>query len=184
VVQVKSATTAHGADELPQQPKYQGRGQPPKAQYPTCARRLSQIATCAPADKWVQRVYRRRGDDTPLTSRFLVLAVRPASRRIAKGPDRELPERLLICEWPDGAQTPERYWLSNLPADTDPDHLAYLAKGRWRIEQDYRELKHGLGLDHFEGRSWRGWHHHVTLASIAHAFLTTERQNPKVPAPA
>lgn len=62
--------------------------------------------------------------------------------------------------------------------------LVRLAKVRWRIEHDYRELKHGLGLDHFEGRSWLGWHHHVTLVTAAHAFLAEQRLAPKVPAPA
>lgn len=55
---------------------------------------------------------------------------------------------------------------------------------RWRIEHDYRELKHGLGLDHFEGRTWRGWHHHVTLVTAAQAFLTLRRLAPKVHTPA
>jgi len=71
------------------------------------------------------------------------------------------PARLLI-EWPADARAPTDYWLSNLPADTPIAGLVRLAKVRWRIEHDYRELKHGLGLDHFEGRSWAGWHHHVT----------------------
>ncbi|MBB4944271.1 SRSO17 transposase [Streptosporangium album] len=62
--------------------------------------------------------------------------------------------------------------------------LVGLAKIRWRIEHDYRELKTGLGLDHFEGRTWSGWHHHVTLVSVAHAFCTLERLNPKAPAAA
>ncbi|MCT9113446.1 transposase, partial [Streptomyces mirabilis] len=85
-------------------------------------------------------------------------------------------------EWPADAEAPTDYWLSNLPADTPIIDLVRLAKVRWRIEHDYRELKHGLGLDHFEGRSWPGWHHHVTLATAAHAFLTEQRLAPKVPA--
>ena len=85
----------------------------------------------------------------------------------------------LLAEWPEGAEAPTDYWLSNLPADTPIAELVRLAKIRWRIEHDYRELKHGLGLDHFEGRSWTGWHHHVTLVTAAHAFLTEQRLAPK-----
>ncbi|MFI6054415.1 transposase, partial [Streptomyces violascens] len=81
------------------------------------------------------------------------------------------------------ATEPTGYWLSTLPADTPITELVRLAKIRWRIEHDYRELKHGLGLDHFEGRSWAGWHHHVTLATAAHAFLTEQRLSPKADTP-
>lgn len=93
--------------------------------------------------------------------------------------DGVLPEVTLLAEWPEGAQQPTDYWLSNLPAGTPVAELVRLAKIRWRIEHDYRELKHGLGLDHFEGRSWNGWHHHVTLVTAAHAFLTEQRLAPK-----
>ncbi|MFL4903471.1 transposase [Streptomyces sp. MMS24-I2-30] len=68
--------------------------------------------------------------------------------------------------------------MSNLPATTPIADLVRWAKMRWRIEHDYRELKHGLGLDHFEGRTWRGWHHHVTLVTAARAFLTLRRLGP------
>ncbi|MGW2769102.1 transposase, partial [Streptomyces sp. NPDC001275] len=90
-----------------------------------------------------------------------------------------LPEVTLLVEWPEDAEAPTDYWLSNLPAATTLAELVRLAKIRWRIEHDYRELKHGLGLDHFEGRSWTGWHHHVTLVTAAHAFLTEQRLIPK-----
>ncbi|GLV85888.1 hypothetical protein Slala03_55770 [Streptomyces lavendulae subsp. lavendulae] len=83
-----------------------------------------------------------------------------------------------------GSEAPTDYWLSSLPAHTPITELVSLAKVRWRIEHDYRELKHGLGLDHFEGRSWPGWHHHVTLVTAAQAFLTEQRLIPKVPGPA
>jgi SRSO17 transposase len=76
------------------------------------------------------------------------------------------------------------YWLSNLPPDTLLQQLVRLAKIRWRIEHDYRELKDGLGLDHFEGRSYTGWHRHVTLAALAQAFCSLLRNDPKAPAPA
>jgi hypothetical protein len=79
---------------------------------------------------------------------------------------------------PDQPQ-PVKYWLASLPEDTPLQELVRLAKLRWRIEHDYRELKDGLGLDHFEGRSFGGWHHHVTLVSAAHAFVTLQRLDPK-----
>ncbi len=88
--------------------------------------------------------------------------------------DGALPDCWLLIEWSEGAEAPTDYWLSSLPADTPIADLVRLAKARWRIEHDYRELKHGLGLDHFEGCSWPGWHHHVTLVTAAHAFLTEQ----------
>jgi len=90
----------------------------------------------------------------------------------------------LVYEWPAGAVGPCDYWISNLPADTDLDQLAQLARLRWNIELDYKQLKGELGLDHYEGRSYLGWHHHTALVSLAHAFLTEERLNPKAPRPA
>jgi SRSO17 transposase len=90
----------------------------------------------------------------------------------------------LIAEWPPDKAEPTDYWLSNLPADTPLPELVRLAKIRWRIEHDYRELKDGLGLDHFEGRSYTGWHRHVTLTALAQAFCTLLRNDPKAPAPA
>jgi SRSO17 transposase len=111
-----------------------------------------------------------------MTSRFLVLRVRPVNVRLRRAdPDGELPVRWLLAEWPDGKDAPTGFWLANLPADTPIERLVALAKLRWRVEQDYRELKDALGLDHFEGRSWPGWQHHVTLVSVANGFLTLER---------
>jgi SRSO17 transposase len=93
----------------------------------------------------------------------------------AGGVGWELPVRWLLVEWPTDKPEPVKYWLSNLPATTPIVELVRLGKLRWRIEQDYRELKGALGLDHFEGRGWAGWHHHVTLVAAAHGFLTLER---------
>lgn len=90
----------------------------------------------------------------------------------------------LIIEWPDHAEAPCDYWLSNLADDTPPERLARLARLRWTIELDYRQLKGELGLDHYEGRSWRGFHHHTALVTCAHAFLTEERLRPSPPRPA
>ncbi|GAA4195097.1 hypothetical protein GCM10022219_19580 [Microbacterium oryzae] len=89
--------------------------------------------------------------------------------------DPSLPGCWLLVEWPDDATEPTDYWLSTLPENTPIAELVRLGKIRWRIEHDYRELKHGLGLNHFEGRTWPGWHHHVALVTAAHLFITTQR---------
>jgi SRSO17 transposase len=114
-----------------------------------------------------------------MSSEFLALRVRPANiqlRRQAHKSGEELLVSWLICEWPTDTDQPTKYWLSNLPADSELTDLVRLAKLRWRIEHDYRELKDALGLDHFEGRTYPGWNHHVTLVAVAQAFLTLERQ--------
>jgi SRSO17 transposase len=89
-----------------------------------------------------------------------------------------------VAEWPPGQSEPTDYWLSTLPESIPLRVLVRLAKTRWRIEHDYRELKDGLGLDHFEGRSWLGWHRHVTLAAVAQAICTQLRRTPQPPAQA
>jgi SRSO17 transposase len=113
---------------------------------------------------------------TRVRSRFAfkrVTAAHPVTR------DRVAPrEEWLIIEWPEGDEAPSDYWISNLPARTKPQRLARLARLRWMIELDYRQLKGELGLDHYEGRSYLGWYHHTALVTTAHAFLTLERQNP------
>jgi SRSO17 transposase len=93
-------------------------------------------------------------------------------------------EEWLIAEWPEGNDNPTDYWISNLPADTPPERLARLARMRWKIELDYKQLKGELGLDHYEGRSWLGWYHHTALVTAAHGFLTLERQHPNHQRPA
>ena len=98
--------------------------------------------------------------------------------------DHQLPrEEWLIIEWPADTEAPSDYWLSNLPADTKRARLARLARLRWTIELDYRQLKGELGLDHYEGRSYAGFHHHCALVTCAHAFLTLERLDPKARRP-
>ena len=106
------------------------------------------------------------------------------ARRLRRAHREELPAAWLPAEWPEGESEPVKYWLSNLPETTSLLDLVRLARLRWRIELDYREMKDALGLDHFEGRSFRGWHHHVTLVSVAHAFLTAQRLSPTADAPA
>jgi len=85
------------------------------------------------------------------------------------------PEEWFLYEWPVDEKEPTKFWLSNLQANISLKELVRLAKLRWRVERDYQELKEEIGLDHFEGRSWRGFHHHVTLCAAAHAFLALNR---------
>jgi SRSO17 transposase len=105
--------------------------------------------------------------------------IRPAGRTVREGlpqhGDGVLHDCWLLVQWPPGHDEPTDYWLSDLPANTSLAELVLLAKSRRRIEHDYRELKTGLGLDHFEGRSFIGWHRHVTLAATAQLFLTQLR---------
>ena len=91
-------------------------------------------------------------------------------------------EEWLIAEWPEGQEEPTDYWISKLPADTEPKPLARLARMRWKMELDDKQLKGDLGLDHYEGPSWLGWYHHTALMTAAHGFLTLERAEPSSPA--
>jgi SRSO17 transposase len=119
----------------------------------------------------------RGKDKKRLRSRFAfqrVTVAHPVTR------DNQAPrEEWLIIEWPEGRDAPSDYWISNLPTEATPERLARLARLRWMIELDYRQLKGELGLDHYEGRSWLGWYHHTALVTTAHAFLTLERLDPK-----
>jgi SRSO17 transposase len=190
VVAVKGTTSAYPADVTPSAPPYTGRGRPPTPRYRDEAATLTGLALAA-GRRALHRVTWRHGSHhntgnptAAMRSRFLALRVRPANRDIPRNPDGSLDECWLIAEWPPGEDEPTDYWLSNLPADTPLRTLVRLAKIRWRVEHDYRELKDGLGLDHFEGRSYLGWHRHVTLAALAQAFCTQLRHDPKTPAPA
>jgi SRSO17 transposase len=175
VVQVKGTTSAHPADAAPVAPPYQGRGRPRVPRYPDAPVNLRELVVRAGHDQ-ARPVTWREGDRGPLTSRFIALRVRPANDA-QRQDDGVLPERWLLAEWPTAKAEPVKYWLSNLPADTPLQRLVRLAKLRWRIEHDYRELKQCLGLDHYEGRSYRGLHHHLTCVTVAHAFLTCCRLN-------
>jgi SRSO17 transposase len=175
----RRTTVTHGRIGRPSVPRYRD----PEST-------LHGLVTAAGGDRvarritWRQGSRRRAGRPQMMSSRFVILRVRPAGRvlrRLHRGKD--LPEAWLIAEWPRGAAEPVKYWLSNLPATITKRTLVRWAKLRWRIEHDYREVKTGLGLDHYEGRTWQGWHHHVTLVSAAHAFCTLQRLDPKTPAP-
>ena len=174
VLDVKGVTSALSAEALPERPAYTGAGRRPAARYRPPFSSLAELALAAGAAA-CREICWREGTRGAMSSRFLALRVRPANLKLRRANPDELPACWLLAEWPTGKDAPTDYWLSNLPADTPLEQLVGLAKLRWRIEQDYRELKDALGLDHFEGRSWPGWHHHVTLVSIAHAFLTSER---------
>jgi SRSO17 transposase len=136
--------------------------------------------------------FRDGPDGEPVISRFIFVRVHAAhgwrddQRWTGWLQDAEVPprEEWLIAEWPDGHDKPTDYWISNLPADTPPERIARLARMRWKIELDYKQLKGELGLDHYEGRSWLGWYHHTALVTAAHGFLTLERQHPNHPRPA
>ena len=189
VLAVKGTTSAYAGDARPvTRTRRSGPGRPPGPVYPSPAVNLRQLAI-AHADQvrpvtWRQGTKATRDNpDAAMTSHFLAIGVRPANRDIPRGPDGSLPACWLLAEWPPEADEPSGYWLSTLPEDTPLDELVRLAKIRWRAGHDYRELKTGLGLDHFEGRSFTGWHRHVTLAVLAQAFCTMIRSDPKVPAP-
>src|SRR5215203_1272685 len=115
----------------------------------------------------------REGTADRLTSRFARVRVRAAHRDYWLGEPRA-PEWLLI-EWPQGEKEPTKYWLSTLPEDISFARMVSFAKLRWRIERDYQELKQELGLGHYEGRGWRGFHHHASLCIAAYGFLVAER---------
>ena len=108
-----------------------------------------------------------------MRSRFAAVRVRVAHRDYWRNEPH--PEQWLLIEWPTTEKEPMKYWLSNLHASIALRKLAAIAKLRWRIERDYEELKQELGLGHFEGRNWRGFHHHATLSIAAYGFLVLER---------
>ena len=175
VLDVKGSTSALPRSAIPERPRWSGMGRLPAARYRRPFDSLAGLALAA-GEKACVEVGWREGTRGPLSSRFVALRVRPANVKLRRTyPDGELPLCWLLAEWPPDKEAPTDFWLSNLPADTPIERLVGLAKLRWRIEQDYRELKDALGLDHFEGRSYPGWNHHVTLVSVAHGFLTTER---------
>lgn len=115
----------------------------------------------------------REGTRATLSSRFAAVRVRASHRDYWRPTPRD--EEWLLVEWPDGEPEPIKYWLSTLPAGTPVDRLVQVAKMRWRIERDYQDLKQEFGLGHFEGRGWRGFHHHASLCIAAYGFLVAQR---------
>jgi SRSO17 transposase len=120
-----------------------------------------------------RRVTWREGSRGKQSSRFVAVRIRSAERRTKGRPPGA--EEWLLCEWPDGEAAPTKFYLSSLPATTSLKALVRAARLRWRVERDYQEMKQEIGLDHFEGRTWLGFHHHTTLCAVAHAFLALQR---------
>jgi SRSO17 transposase len=176
VVGVQSSTSvwAPGKGPLPAKP-WSGRGRPPrllrrnKNHQPVPVR---QLAMSLPAAAW-KTITWRVGGRHPLKSRFAALRVRPAHRDEKRA--EPYPDEWLLIEWPKDESAPTKYWLSTLPKASSMRELVRIAKHRWIIERDYEELKQELGLGHYEGRGWRGFHHHATLCIAAYGFLVAER---------
>ncbi len=133
---------------------------------------VKEVALGLPNKAW-RRIKWREGSADWLSSRFARLRVRVGHRH--RRPD-DCPQEWLLIEWPKGEKEPTKYWLSTLPERISFRRLVDLAKLRWRIERDYQELKQEVGLGHYEGRGWRGFHHHATLCIAAYGFLISERE--------
>jgi SRSO17 transposase len=176
VLGVRSGTSvwAPGTGPLPPLP-WSGRGR-----RPTKLRRdaenqpvtLKALALSLPAQGW-RKVTWREGTRGELSSRFAAVRVRPAHRDTQRS--EPWPEEWLLIEWPEGDAEPAKYWFSNLPRRSSLKRLVRVAKARWWIERDYQDLKQELGLGHYEGRNWRGFHHHASLSIAAYGFLIAER---------
>lgn len=184
VVGIPGETSVWRPGDEPLAPKpWSGRGRPPHRVRRTADHRpisAADLAQALLARSW-KNVTWREGTRGAMRSRFAWLRVRPAHRDYDR--DTARPIEWLGIEWPAGETQPTKYWLSTLDETTPVAQLVRLAKLRWRIERDYEELKDELGLDHFEGRGWRGFHHHGTLCIAAYAFLVAERARLSPPAP-
>ena len=176
VVGVTKAVSVWPEGSAPLPPaRWSGRGRKPSllrrdAQHQPVS--VKALALTLPAQQW-KNVTWREGTNQALSSRFAAVRVRCAYRDHWRSELRA--EEWLLIEWPKGAAEPTKYFLSTLPARTPMKELVRVAKLRWRIERDYQELKQEFGLDHFEGRGWRGFHHHATLCIAAYGFLLAER---------
>jgi SRSO17 transposase len=177
VVGIESSTTVWepGQQPLPAPPRKPGRGAPPRRlqrntdHQPVSAK---QLALGLSSSAW-KNIGWRPGSRETLRSRFAAVRVRPAHRDYYRTEPH--PEEWLLIEWPKKESEPTHYWLSTLPATTSLKSLVKMAKHRWIIERDYEELKQELGLGHYEGRGWRGFHHHASLCIAAYGFLVSER---------
>ena len=176
VVGIQSHTSlwAPGIEPLPPKP-WSGRGRPTSlirrdAEHAPMAAKA--LAASLPKGAW-RRLTWREGSNATLSGRFAAIRVRPAHRDYNRPTPR--PEEWLLVEWPKGEPEPTKYWLSTLPLTTTRRALVDQAKLRWRIERDYQDLKQELGLGHYEGRGWRGFHHHAKLCIAAYGFLIAER---------
>jgi SRSO17 transposase len=156
--------------------EWSGKGRPPQRLRRNEEHRpvtVKALALTLEESDW-QIISWREGTDKPLKSRFARLRVRPAHEDFRLNEPR--PEEWLVIEWPQGEEEPTKYWFSTLDAGIGFEKLIDTIKLRWRIERDYQELKQELGLGHYEGRGWRGFHHHATLCIAAYGFLISERE--------
>ena len=163
-----------GTAPLPARP-WSGRGRPTSAIRRDAEHKpvsTKQLALGLPRKTW-RRVTWREGTNSKLASRFAAVRVRPAHRDYERSTPR--PEEWLLIEWPSGEPEPTKYFLSTLPPTISLRVLVAATKQRWRIERDYQDLKQELGLGHYEGRGWRGFHHHATLCIAAYGYLISER---------
>ena len=163
-----------GKQPLPAKPRGK-MGRPPQLLQRTAEHQpvsVKQLATSLPSSAFKEIMW-REGTGRKLRSRFAVVRVRPAHRDYEKA--KPYAEQWLLIEWPRSEPEPTKYWISTLPSNTTLKALVKIAKQRWIIERDYQELKQELGLGHFEGRNWRGFHHHATLCIAAYGFLVAER---------
>jgi SRSO17 transposase len=161
---------------LPAQP-YSGRGNVPTRQRLGDAKHqrplsVKEVALQLDSAQW-QSIEWREGSNFTLRSRFARVRVRAAHRDHQRTKLR--PEQWLLIEWPEGHREPMKYWLSTLGQDVPLQRMVLEAKMRWRIERDYQDLKQELGLGHYEGRGWRGLHHHASLSIAAYGFLMAQR---------
>lgn len=175
-VGVRTKTSVWPPDTAPLPPPARsGLGRPPKLLRRDKEHQplsVKDLALClSPTD--LRKVSWREGTRGRMSSRFAALRVRVAHRDYWLSEPR--PEQWLLIEWPSTEKEPTKYWLSNMSASISLRKLVATAKLRWRIERDYEELKQELGLGHFEGRNWRGFHHHATLSIAAYGFLVLER---------
>lgn len=163
-----------GIEPLPPQ-RYGGRGRPPVVPRRNRRRQPMSVKTLAHAlpPSALQIISWREGTNQTLSGRFAAVRVRHAGGNAGRA--RLHPEQWLLIEWPAGEAEPLKYFLSNLPADIALNELVAKAHMRWRIERDYQDLKQELGLGHYEGRGWRGFHHHAALSIAAYGFLVSER---------
>ena len=176
VVGVQSSMTVWEPGKQPLPAKSRGKmGRPPRLLQRTTDHQpvsVKQLAMSLPSTAFREIIW-REGTDRKLRSRFAAVRVRPAHRDYWRAEPHA--EEWLLIEWPRGDAEPGKYWISTLPPDTSLKALVKMAKHRWIIERDYEELKQELGLGHFEGRNWRGFHHHATLCIAAYGFLVAER---------
>ena len=184
VVGIQSTATLWPPGREPLGPgRWKGNGRPPTLLRRDPSHRPADALTVArglPSKEW-ETVAWREGTKGLLSSRFARVRVRVAHRDYNRRSVR--PEEWLVIEWPEGEAVPTKYWLSTMPSETSMEMLVRLAKVRWRIERDYEELKQEFGLDQFEGRGWRGFHHHATLCIAAYGFLAAERARLSPPRP-